>query len=141
MKRYTLGFIFTPALDRVLLVHKISPEWQAGRINGIGGKMEEGETPLACIVREVREETSLITDASKWIYLGEMGSDMWHMHVFTLVYGGDITDAKNVDKEKVEWFSPGDLPSDVLSNLRWLVPLALDKIRHQEFGGFSVKYR
>ena len=31
MKEYTLGFIFTPALDHVLLVHKISPEWQAGK--------------------------------------------------------------------------------------------------------------
>ena len=46
MKKYTLGFIFTPALDKVLLVHKISPEWQAGKINGVGGKIEEGELIL-----------------------------------------------------------------------------------------------
>lgn len=142
MNNYTLGFIFTPSLDRVLLVHKISPEWQAGKINGIGGKIEEGEDPLTCIVRETQEEAALITNPSKWVYLGEMGSDTWRMHVFALIYDGNINDAKSADKEKVEWFDPNALPPDVIiSNLHWLVPLTIDRIKHQEFESFSVKYR
>lgn len=140
MKNYTLGFIFTRALDRVLLVHKISPEWQAGKINGIGGKIERGEDPLACIVREVKEEAGLLTDKEQWIFLGEMGADAWRMHVFTLVHNGGTDDARSADKEKIEWFDPYALPSNVLHNLHWLVPLALDRIRHREFQSFSVKY-
>lgn len=140
MKNYTLGFIFTSALDRVLLVHKINPEWQAGKVNGVGGKIEEGEDPITCIVREVGEETGLITSADQWIHLGEMGSDAWRMYVFTLVYDGDIGDAKSADKEKVEWFNSNALPQNILSNLSWLVPLAIDRIRHQEFHDFSVRY-
>ena len=140
MRNYTLGFIFTPALDRVLLVHKMSPEWQAGKINGIGGKIEEGENPLACIVREVQEETGLVTNPDQWIFLGEMGSDAWHMDVFTLMYSGDMGDAKSADKERVEWFDTRALPQNIISNLSWLVPLALDRIRNREFQDFSVKY-
>ena len=59
MKNYTVAFIFTPSLDKVLLIHKISPEWQRGKLNGIGGKIEPNETNLACIIREVKEETNL----------------------------------------------------------------------------------
>jgi len=140
MKNYTLGFIFTPGLDWVLLVHKINPEWQAGKINGIGGKIEDGEESLACMVREVREESGLGTDADKWILLGEMGSGAWRVRVFAFVYRGSMDDARSADKEKVEWFDPNMLPPNVISNLRWLVPLALDKIKHQEFESFSVKY-
>ena len=140
MKKYTLGFIFTPALDHVLLVHKISPEWQAGKINGIGGKIEEGEDSLACIVREVQEETGLVTNPDQRIYLGEMGSDAWRMDVFTLVYSGDMGDARNADKERVEWFDVRALPPNIISNLSWLVPLALDRIKHHEFYNFQAKY-
>ncbi len=140
MKNYTLGFIFTPALDRVLLIHKRNPEWQAGKINGIGGKIEEDEDPLECMVREVREEAGLSTEADKWVFLGEMGSDVWRMHIFALVYEGDMNDARSADKEKVEWFDSGALPSNVLANLRWLIPLAIDRMKHQEFSNFLVKY-
>ena len=140
MKKYTLGFIFTPALDRVLLIHKIKPEWQAGKINGVGGKIESGEDSLACMVREVREEAGLETSADQWISLGEMGSEIWRVYVFALVYCGSISDAKSADKEKVEWFDPSALPPNIISNLSWLVPLALDKIKHQEFQSFSVRY-
>ena len=140
MKNYTLGFIFTPPLDQVLLVHKIRPEWQAGKINGVGGKIEEGEDSLACIVREVREETGLVTNPGQWICLGAMGSDVWRMDVFTLVYSGDMGDARSADKEKIEWFDSCALPPNIISNLSWLVPLAIDKIKHQEFQSFSVRY-
>ena len=140
MKNYTLGFIFTPALDRVLLIHKISPEWQAGKINGVGGKIEDGEDSLVCIVREVREEAGLETSPDQWIYIGEMGSDAWHVYVFTLVYHGSISHAKSADKEKIEWFDPHALPPNIISNLSWLVPLALDRIKHRAFHDFLVRY-
>ena len=141
MKKYTLAFIFDNAMDRVLLVHKLSPEWQAGKLNGVGGKIEEGENSLACIVREVREETGLVTRGDEWIYLGEMGSGSWQMHVFTFVYKGKPSDARSADKEDVEWFDMKTLPLNTISNLTWLIPIAIDRIKNKEIGDFSVRYR
>ena len=43
----------------VLLIHKKTGHG-AGKINGPGGKVEPGETPVQCAVREVAEEVGLI---------------------------------------------------------------------------------
>lgn len=55
---YVVGFLFEADLQRVLLRLKARPAWQRGKLNGIGGKVEEGETPLYAMRREGREEAS-----------------------------------------------------------------------------------
>ena len=39
-----LGFLFDDK-GNVALIRKHSPAWQAGRLNGLGGRVEHGETP------------------------------------------------------------------------------------------------
>ena len=69
MKQYTLGVAFT--LDNyVTLIRKTKPEWQAGSYNFVGGKIEPGEEPIACIQREFYEETGV--DIDTWQYVGRM---------------------------------------------------------------------
>ena len=43
--------------DNVLLVLKDKPEWQKGKLNLPGGKVEDDESPLKAAVRELKEET------------------------------------------------------------------------------------
>ncbi len=140
MKKYTLGYIFKPDLKKVLLVHKLDPEWQNGKINGVGGKVEEGESALNCIVREIKEETNLSTDKEKWIHLGNIHGEGWYMDLFVYLYRGNINDAQKTGKEKIEWFDPENLPKNVIPNLRWQIPLALEKIQYNALKSFSMEY-
>jgi len=140
MTAYTLGFIFDQAFSRVLLMHKQRPDWQEGRLNGVGGKIEPGEQSLACIVREAREETGLQTAVKEWICVGEIKSDSYSVDVYARIHKGEFLDASTVTDEEIEWFDVNELPDAVLPNLHWLIPLAIDKIKNGAFTQFSVFY-
>jgi 8-oxo-dGTP diphosphatase len=140
MKRYTLGYIFTADLKKVLLVHKLAPEWQLGKLNAVGGKIEEGEESIDCIVREVEEETTLKTNKKAWRYLGEMHGEPWRMEIFTYVYQKSLYDAKKAGKEEIQWFDINNLPENIIPNLRWQIPLALEKIQYNALKSFSMEY-
>lgn len=51
--------LFDEPLQNVLLIRKNRPQWQAGKMNGVGGKVEPGETPQGAAPRELFEETGL----------------------------------------------------------------------------------
>jgi 8-oxo-dGTP diphosphatase len=51
---YTLCFL--TRRDKVLMLHRRRPP-NRGLWNGVGGRIEAGETPLECVLREVEEET------------------------------------------------------------------------------------
>jgi len=48
--------------DRTLMLHrnKKDQDMHLGKWNGLGGKVEQGETPEACAIREVLEESGLV---------------------------------------------------------------------------------
>ncbi len=140
MVRYTVSFLFNGDLSKVLLIHKLTPEWQKGMVNGLGGKFEAGEDCFRCISREVEEEAGLRTNPSEWKKIGELYSDRWIVDVMTIVYKGKETDAKSVERQRVEWFSVSNLPDNLISNLTWLVPLCLDVVQGKEIDLITVKY-
>jgi 8-oxo-dGTP pyrophosphatase MutT (NUDIX family) len=70
-KKYTLGIAFDHN-ENLVLIEKTKPEWQAGRYNFVGGKIEAGETPARCISREFEEETGVAIPPGKWKYVGKM---------------------------------------------------------------------
>lgn len=57
--RYTLCFLTRG--EEVLMLHRKNPPNQ-GLWNGVGGRLEAGETPRDCVLREVREETGFQLD-------------------------------------------------------------------------------
>lgn len=131
MQYYTLGFIFDSFLKNVLLVHKNKPAWQKGKINGIGGKLRKNESAKSGIRRETFEESGLIIPARNWTPVGTIiDSPPATIYVLTTVYNGDTSDAKTVTDEKVQWLTIGNLPDQIISNLTWLIPLCLDKLKN-----------
>lgn len=59
---YGFTICFIQKGDDVLLLNREKPAWM-GCWNGIGGKIEPGETPHDCILREICEETGIQVDS------------------------------------------------------------------------------
>ena len=57
----TLGYVFSADGSKVLLVHRNRRPQDAhfGKYNGLGGKLEPGEDVVACMRREILEESGL----------------------------------------------------------------------------------
>ncbi len=137
---YTLGFIFNADLHKVLLVHKQKPDWQSGHLNGIGGKLNQGESPVECISRETFEESKLAIPLSAWKTSGVIQQSVGNVGIFCAIYRGNLSDAAQGDYEEVEWFDVEQLPKNVLDNLRWIIPLALEVLQAEQPIKFSVWY-
>jgi 8-oxo-dGTP diphosphatase len=65
-ERYCCGFVTDECRIRVLLIQKNRPDWQAGKLNGIGGHVEEGETDREAMSREFQEEAGVCVDKDRW---------------------------------------------------------------------------
>ena len=63
---YTVCFLFTDNGEKVLLQKKDKTQY-AGRLNGVGGKIEPGETPLEGARREIMEETGASIQDLIWL--------------------------------------------------------------------------
>jgi 8-oxo-dGTP diphosphatase len=124
---YVAGFAFTPDARQVALVRKARPAWQAGRLNGIGGKLEPGETPLAAMVREFREETGVVTAPSDWREAVVLRFDGGCVHFFTARLSG-LSGVRAITDEAIEVHPSLPVPVDALPNLTWLIPLCLDNL-------------
>ena len=96
---YCLGFAFSRDLTRVLLIRKLRPAWQAGRLNGIGGKLEPGETALEAMRRECREETGL--NIEDWDYFATIQSSEFTVSCFRTCTD-DIFHAQSLTDEQVK---------------------------------------
>ena len=121
MNAYVVGFL--RERDRVLLIEKKRPDWQVGRLNGIGGKIEGNESPVYAMRREFEEETGL--KVWDWCKSAIMCGPDWIVHVFYAY--GPIYQAKSITDEKILVVYANSLPNRILPNLRWLIPLSFDE--------------
>ena len=129
VQEYVCGFLFSPDRARVLLIRKRRPAWQAGKLNGVGGKVEPGESPPDAMRREFREEAGL--DVGGWQHVvtlrgpDDAGSGRgWAGHFFRAF--GEVSAARSVTDEQLEVHPARSLPADMIPNLHWIVPLLLD---------------
>lgn len=79
---YVLGFVFNMDGSQVLLIRKArGPNNMAGNVNGIGGKMEAGESPLRAMNREAAEEAGL--GGLEWAAIATLTGPSYHVWVFS----------------------------------------------------------
>lgn len=135
---YVLGFAFDEGLNNVVLIRKAKPPFMRGRINGIGGKIDteqEHRHPSLAMSREFNEETGVQFLADEWKRFAEITcSEGQLIQVFTTRSQVIFDCGTNEDKgEIVSLYDPRQLPSAVMNNVRWLVPMALDQYRQKSF--------
>lgn len=135
---YVLGFMFNEEKEKVLLIRKNRPDFQKEKLNGIGGKIENSvrvsgnispdlpESPLQAMVREFYEETGFYWDS--WEKVCDVMGEDWHIEVFKAF--GDINKARTVTDEEVCIVDINNLPKNIMSNLSWLIPMALQKDKY-----------
>jgi len=136
LKKYVLGFYFRhqgSAKTEVLLVLKNRPPWQNGRVNGIGGHIEPGETPEGAMEREFREETGLdFTAIKEWRLFailrskGDTEDEDGLVYAFRIDidYGPAPEGLVNDVGESIGFYDLEYLPPNVLSNIRWLLEMS-----------------
>lgn len=100
---------------RTLMLHrtKRKGDIHQGKWNGLGGKLESGETPEECVVREVREESGLTIrrPAFKGVLTFPAFSPAgdWYVYVFVArEFQGELTES---DEGALQWIEDEQLAS------------------------------
>ncbi|HSC33576.1 MAG TPA: NUDIX domain-containing protein [Gemmatimonadaceae bacterium] len=124
MYAYVLALLFTPDREQVVLMDKTRPAWQRGRVNALGGKLAPGESAAEAARREVREEAGV--DVAAWDTVLVWRDVQYTMHVLR-AFDDAAGSAHTAEDQRVFRAPVHALPANVIDNLRWLVPLALDR--------------
>jgi 8-oxo-dGTP pyrophosphatase MutT (NUDIX family) len=151
--KMVLGFAFDTKHENVALIRKNRPDWQRGRCNGIGGHIEYEEGSEEAMVREFKEETGKDTSEYSWNMFCRMGDGdlrldiedndgTWVVDVFCLELELLAELTSMTDEEIVivplETLKAKNL--NIISNLSWLIPMALNYLEKKEFGVVLVPY-
>lgn len=134
--------------SEILLVKKDRPDWQKGRLNLVGGKIEEGETPEQAALRELQEESGLLplqvdritpneknpkrseisSGAIKPTIMGQIVGSWGTVYCVKvpILFGQEIVQSEG-ETEKVAWHSWLKVRTDerLLPNLKVVIPLML----------------
>lgn len=87
--KYTICFVRSG--DRLLLLNRDRAP-NLGLWNGVGGRLEEGESPRDCILREVAEETGIRLRTVRYAGLVTWGDRYDHVRGGMYAYLADVPD-------------------------------------------------
>lgn len=150
MKLATLCYVKKDG--QTLMIHRVKKvnDIHEGKWNGLGGKLEPGESPEQCVIREVAEEAGLHIQSPRYhgllVFAGFKGDD-WYVWVFTANrFAGELTDSS---EGNLRWVADSAItslplwPSDHIF-LPWLTGERIFSARFQyrgdEFVGHEVVF-
>ena len=128
----TLGYVFSPDGQRVLLIHRNArpADPHFGKYNGLGGKVERTEDVVASFRREVREEAGIdceelqLAGTISWPGFGTGGED-WFGFIFRVTRWSGTPFAAN-HEGTLEWVAVTELDRLPLwEGDRYFLPLVL----------------
>lgn len=145
--RYVLGFAFDQFIRRVLLIEKAKPAWQKGKLNGVGGTWELGETAVQGMTREFEEETDCVTTPGQWVNIGYMEGADWYVEMFAALLNLDTIQTEEFSKTAeqlhvvpIETLHAETFQSLYVENVPWLVSAARDMLQDNRPARLKVIY-
>ncbi len=123
-KLATLAYIVNQSDVLLLYRNKKENDFHEGKFVAIGGRLEPGETPLECILRELIEETgyelsSTEIDYRGYIYFDEVSrnktkEDLPAFNWLVFIYYARVDEKKIIDNSEgeLQWFSFDEVPYD-----------------------------
>lgn len=108
-----------------LFIQGAAYKWWAGKLNGIGGSVEEGETILQAAERETEEETGLVPE---WLELAAIIPTIAEPPVLLFVFVGSLPpgELQPCDEGTFHWFTAEEFQGDpslpLMPDLPYLLP-------------------
>ncbi len=117
----TLIYMFCE--DRVLMIHRIkkNKDIHEGKWNGIGGKLELGESPFEGAIREIKEESGIVVEKNSLKSMGVLSfpnfkayeEQDWICFLFRCNLPGKCSDYQlaETDEGHLEWIAQNKILS------------------------------
>jgi len=140
MKLATLCYV--KQSGKTLMIHRVKKanDLHAGKWNGLGGKLEPGESPEQCVIREVREESGLEIVHPRYhglLIFADFAGEDWFVWVFTAnQFSGELIES---NEGNLKWIPDDEVkslnlwPSDQIF-LPWLEKDKIFSARFQYHG-------
>ena len=130
---YVAGFLFNLVGSMMALVEKKKfppgQDWSKNPNNAIGGKVEWeklNETRARAMVREFEEETGVKTEEKDWDPFVQLYTSSWEVTFYRCFSSEYLSKVRTIEEEEIVTVATKSLDR-VVANLRWLVPMALDR--------------
>lgn len=130
--------------DEILLAMK-KRGFGEGKYNGVGGKLENNETPEEAMIREVKEEIGV--KVIKYDKVGLVEFDEYYKEerknlVFHLYFAYDwLGDIIETEEMRPEWFNLESIPYDnMFSDDKYWLPLVIDGKKIKAYFKFDKEW-
>lgn len=131
---YVAGFAFNEDMTKVIMVKKEKPNWQKGKINAVGGKVNGHEFYPTAMSREFLEETGIETTFEEWNdVIAIKGKDFKVVFYMTKLDDERFHSAQSMEEEEILILNVMDVKLyDRIDNIDML----LDMCYYKERTGF-----
>lgn len=126
---YVLGFAFDENAEKIVLIEKKRPHWQAGSFNCLGGKIDFKESVEDAMVRKFHEESGVVLISKNWDCFGVMRFTNNKVYLLRAFHNMSMY-ARTKTDERVGIFDVVDVMTGmipIIPNLRILIPMATDR--------------
>jgi 8-oxo-dGTP pyrophosphatase MutT (NUDIX family) len=134
---YSCGLLFDSTKQYVALIRKKRPIWQFNKLNGGGGKLENDEDFLDCMIRETKEEFGI--DQKKWFPISILNIGI-HKVKFFAAFDVEIDKIVSMTDEYCEIIKVSDIfdvnskiYTEIIPDIKTVIALSLDKNSGYEY--------